>query len=267
MKDRATLTFVRWVVRCTLLLSIGNGAIIGSGDRVGSRELLALTATHGTNSESSIQQQGHQPVLDGEREVNKSPKTPEELLEMIRTLKDSGVSFEGQVPEEGPLLEAYSNLVYQRLANGEGGISGSLAAGNLHIHVVRDPKQWDYRTNEIDHYRDDFNGLEWIALFKDVLKCPMGTEITTTNHAILSDERPYQLKFVEALPDYPMLARMWNTFEDVIYESKEIPKLRDECLRVSSITANQQALFGLNKLLQACDEAIANQAGIYMSCD
>jgi hypothetical protein len=266
MKYRSNPLFVQWVVSSVLFLTIGSGALVTLGDWKRSRDSHTLTVDN-TSVESSFRRRVHQAIRNGEKEVNNRPKTREELLEVIKTLKDSGMYFEGDIPEGGPEEEAYSKLIYQRLTNGEGAVRGSLAAGNLRIYAVQAPEKWDYRTNEVDRYLDDFTGLEWIALFRDVLKCPMGTETKGANQGFFSEDRPYQLRFQEAIPDYPLLARIWNTFEDVTYGPKEIPKLRDECLRVSSMTANEDALMGLNKLLNACDDAITNHLGMYLSCD
>jgi hypothetical protein len=107
---------------------------------------------------------------------------------------------------------------------------------------------------------------EWSALFLDVLDCGHGDAP--------SDDLPYaerleiiRLSVEKAIPDFPMIARMWDYYWDAWYERDEIGQLRNECLRVKADTSNTLALEGLNKLLAACDEALMNKSGLLLASD
>jgi len=63
------------------------------------------------------------------------------------------------------------------------------------------------------------------------------------------------------------MARIWDTYVDVSYQPQEIYQLRDECLRAKATTRNTVANRGLDKLLQACDEAIKAHSGLYFAAD
>lgn len=108
------------------------------------------------------------------------------------------------------------------------------------------------------HYLNLFlTGDEWYALFFDVLRCPEEVPESSTPDDDWRDD--YSVKFMQAIPDYPLLGQMWDIFNYVSYEPQEIGQLREECLRVQGRTSNETALKGLAKLIVACDEA--NKAG------
>jgi hypothetical protein len=113
------------------------------------------------------------------------------------------------------------------------------------------------------------DGSEWIALFRDVLKCPMGIDqpfIPGEDTRVWRERN--RLKFQKAIPNYPMLARIWDTFIDVTYEPEEVRQLRDECLQVRAIAASNHLAFeGLSRLISACDESLRLGSGLYLACD
>ncbi|HEX6182688.1 MAG TPA: hypothetical protein VFZ44_02175, partial [Pyrinomonadaceae bacterium] len=115
----------------------------------------------------------------------------------------------------------------------------------------------------------DFEGVEWVALFRDVLNCPVGVEGPYTRDSDLGERiEKFRLKFQQMTKEYPMLGRILNPYVDVTYESEEVVKLRDECLRVRlAAKSNQIALEGLSKLADACDEALSHGASLELTCD
>ncbi len=66
---------------------------------------------------------------------------------------------------------------------------------------------------------------------------------------------------------YEMLGRFWFWYDDAIYFSSEIIQLREECLKVKSNSQNSALITGMNKILNACDEALKTDSGIYFGCD
>ncbi|HEX3231084.1 MAG TPA: hypothetical protein VHQ95_19050, partial [Pyrinomonadaceae bacterium] len=81
------------------------------------------------------------------------------------------------------------------------------------------------------------------------------------------DER-IMLRFQRAIPEYPMLGRIWDTYIDIAYEQEEISKLRDECLRVEALASSSPvALGGLSKLINACDETLSRGGSIVLACN
>jgi hypothetical protein len=76
----------------------------------------------------------------------------------------------------------------------------------------------------------------------------------------------WKQRFQEAIPDYPLLARMWNQHEDAFYTPDEIDSLRFECLSVQSKATNALALKGLETLIRWCNEASKGNLGLFMAC-
>ena len=110
---------------------------------------------------------------------------------------------------------------------------------------------------------------EWEAIFFFELMgyCPFVSRTEPEAVDVNLFEDLWKQRFQEAIPEYPLLARMWNEYEDAIYEPSEIDNLRRECLSVQSKTKNAKALKGLNKLLCCCDEATKGRLGLFMACD
>ena len=116
---------------------------------------------------------------------------------------------------------------------------------------------------------EDLEGAEWVALFRDILNCPVG--ISEPRPLASNPAKQYEMDkalFQQALKDYPMLGRIWDTYVDVTYLPSEVGQLLNECLALQPAAAsNQTAREGLSKLIQACNEALSNGAGLELSSD
>jgi hypothetical protein len=135
--------------------------------------------------------------------------------------------------------------------------------GMLHIFVVRDAKRWreDGRFLEIG-----FGPYDWESLFLDVLNCP-AIESRAEGESYVEHLERYRKKFQHAIPNYPMLGRIWDIYEDVSYTPGEVKQLHEECLRVKTYTSHPDALRALRKLIFACDEALKVGQGLFLASD
>jgi hypothetical protein len=121
---------------------------------------------------------------------------------------------------------------------------------------------------EGEHWTDErLEYDEWEAIFYFELMgyCPFVSRAKPVDTKTWHDL--WKRGFQEAIPDYPLLARMWNAYEDAFYAPEEIENLRIECLRVQTKTENVLALKGLDKLLKCCDKAVKENIGLFMACD
>lgn len=137
-------------------------------------------------------------------------------------------------------------------------------AGSLGVFAVRDAKSFFDGLQEPDRYLNLLlTGEEWGGLFYETLNCPRATvEPFSRGEDTVQWRERYKLKFQQAMPEYPMLSRMWDLFEYASYRPDEIPQLREECLRVKVNAANEKALAALAKLVMACDEASKLSSGL-----
>ena len=117
--------------------------------------------------------------------------------------------------------------------------------GSLHIFLARGA---DPDSEEAIDVRLDFHGVDWWTLFVNVLHVPI------SDWDDLSREGQ-RVKFRQALPEYPMLGRIWDIYEDAAFLPEEVPQLRSECLRVRSEATQPEAVKALRKSIYACDEA------------
>jgi hypothetical protein len=140
-------------------------------------------------------------------------------------------------------------------------------AGSFSIYLMRDPsfEAFSQGVSGTDRFLGVWlDGAEWDALFFDVLACPDDIHRLPNEERAEWEER-YNLKFREAIPEYPMLGRISDLFMYTSYTSQEIITLRNECLKIQSTTSNAKAVQGLAKLLAACDEASKVGSGLLLA--
>jgi hypothetical protein len=192
--------------------------------------------------------------------------TEEELVQLLKEGREKGYYIRGSLPDDPAELkqvarEMLKNMVYKEHAEDEMGIG----AGGQELVLRRHPSgAWNESTDRaLGIY---LGGHEWSALFRQVLSCPEGPPFKPGD--ILDEwKTKHQAEFQESIPDYPMLGRIWDTYIDVVYQPEEIKQLREECLRVQASTLNENALAGLAKLVQACDEASKLGSGLLLLSD
>lgn len=107
----------------------------------------------------------------------------------------------------------------------------------------------------------EVNGAQWQALFYDVLRCPP-PEPYASGEAVPAYYERNRARFVEALPVFPRLARLWDLMDDTRYTSWEVAALRDECLHLQSAAMPEPARVFVDTILHACDAALACGEGL-----
>jgi len=122
---------------------------------------------------------------------------------------------------------------------------------------------WDPTTDSL--LGEGLLASEWVSLFEDVLECPAVQPLSDFEDRATWEQRQGE-RYKEALPRFPMLARIWHTYIDAYFNEKEVIPLRAECLELCA-TSNPLASKALNKLLTACDKAISGRVGLYLASD
>jgi hypothetical protein len=140
--------------------------------------------------------------------------------------------------------------------------------GRLALYIVSDAEVWRGGIDEGDvDLNIDFTGPDWKALFYDLLNCPKVEPYVQGEDIYEYDERN-RAAFRQSIPEYPMLGRIWNMYEDVGYTAEQVRQLRDECLKLqATATANPHAIEALGKLILACNEAIKMGRGLFLVSD
>ncbi len=171
--------------------------------------------------------------------------------------------------KEGPFGETSGSSQQKEAASAKVrpiSITTSGIAGSLAIHMMRDPSfsSFSRGLSGADRYLGlRLTGDEWGALFLITLGCPDVTDVPRLADEDRDEwERRYSLRFQEAIPDFPTLARVWDVFIYVGFKPEEIGKLRNECRRIQSNTSDEKTRLALTKLLRACDEASNHQSGL-----
>lgn len=138
-------------------------------------------------------------------------------------------------------------------------------AGGLRMVAMPnpDPEKF-YREPSANHYLHlDFETEEWEHLFYRVFDCPAATdEPIIVGESEAEWEERFSRRFQQAVPEYPLLGRIWDMFIYVSYRPEEIEQLRAECLKAQAITGDEKARHGLSKILTACDEAAERGYGL-----
>jgi hypothetical protein len=180
---------------------------------------------------------------------------------------------EGATPllgHDGPLSEAGDASWRWEASMTEGELPSLSGAVGLTIYAVPDPSAALHASclPSGDYYQGDLKVAEWGALFFDVLGCPPAMdEPPLPDESSEEWEERYYAKFEQAIPEYPMLARMSDVYGYATYLPDEVLALRDECLRVQTGTSNEQALSGIQTLLGACEEAVKLGHGLFLAGD
>jgi hypothetical protein len=143
----------------------------------------------------------------------------------------------------------------------------SSIVGCLDLVLVKESRLENGETNRENRYLGiGFTGGDWEAIFFDTLHCPEYEPYNFDEDIDAHTERQRQL-FKQSIPEYPMLGRIWDMFEDVSYNSEESKQLREECLKLKSLTTNLRAIRGLEKLIAASDEAIIADTALWLASD
>ena len=138
--------------------------------------------------------------------------------------------------------------------------------GSLHMGVQRDSDWSGIESNDGLYLNLDFHFSDWEALFINVLKFPGWDEYIQGEDVFEHHERNRK-KFQENIPQYPLLARILDMYEDYLFSPFETIHLRKECETIKAATTNVDAVRALRKLILGCDEAIKRDFYLYFSCD
>lgn len=144
--------------------------------------------------------------------------------------------------------------------------ANSAKAGSWAIFAMKDPSFTGFSKGLAagDSFLDlNVGGREWKALFIDVLNCPEGSEEPRGPDEVLEEwQDRYKERFQRAIPEQPMLGRLWDLFYYVSYKPGEVAQLREECRKIQARTSNREALSALTKIIKACDHASQNNLGL-----
>lgn len=142
----------------------------------------------------------------------------------------------------------------------------SEVAGGLAIFAMREPTFMTFSRgmSGIDRYLDlRLNGDEWVALYRQVLRCPDAGQVPRLPNEDLAEwHKRYSAKFQQAIPTYPMLGRIYDLFSYISYAPDEIEQLSVECVKLEATTSNEKARSALAKVFAACNEASKLRVGL-----
>ena len=139
--------------------------------------------------------------------------------------------------------------------------------GSLHLYLVRDLKNWRGEDREDAFYLEmDFHASDWQAVFKDVLQVPEGDDYKEGDNVGELHERN-RAKFQRSILEYPMLARIFDMYEDCEYSPAEVKRLWEESLKLKGSLSHPEAVRALRKLIYACDEASERGFSLVFICD
>lgn len=105
-----------------------------------------------------------------------------------------------------------------------------------------------------------------IALF--ILAAPLRLKKYSPDEDLDEEDEKFRIEFQRAIPEYPMLGRIWDTYINTDFKPEEVRELRDECLRVQLAAApNAVASEGVRKIIDSCDRAINQGASLVFQCN
>lgn len=137
--------------------------------------------------------------------------------------------------------------------------------GTLHIAVVHDPAQWSEDAGDRD-IRICFNSDDWESVFLKSLHCPV-REPYSQGEDVNDWKERNRICFQRAIPQFPMLGRIFDMYEDYLFTPSEVEQLRAECLKAKAVALNPRANLGLRKMIHACEVASKDGFHLLLSCD
>jgi hypothetical protein len=137
--------------------------------------------------------------------------------------------------------------------------------GSYDIVLMNDVARIDEKT--VRRLGFGLSSTEWSSLFFEVLDCPDAEPyVVDSDIDVWTENR--RISFQSAIPQYPLLARMWDPFKNIWYSQAEISALKRECQAVSQTHSNTRlSASALQKIEAACDEALNNGLGLFLVAD
>ena len=139
--------------------------------------------------------------------------------------------------------------------------------GSLHLYVVCAPGWKPYDSGDARYLDLDFHVTDWEALFLGFLNVPAPWVPYVEGEAVTEHHEKSRKNFHESLPDFPMLRRIFDMYEDYRFDVTEVEALRQECATLMSRTPDPAANIALRKLLYGCDNALHAQCDLMFVCD
>jgi hypothetical protein len=148
-------------------------------------------------------------------------------------------------PNDPRAIAAAEKMVEELKANSQYGLGdGNGTSGKWSMGVAADMELWKRGDNSKVHWlATEFDGKDWDAIFTDVL-IPQNSQ-----------------------SEYPMLFRLRDLYEDVLFEDFEVEGLRNECVNAKKMIKSDRGQEGLEKLIRACDLAIASKMALCLDSD
>jgi hypothetical protein len=133
-------------------------------------------------------------------------------------------------------------------------------SNGLDIALMRDPLG-EWRPEVGDHHTDiAFSDPEWGSFFFDTLKASLVEYLE--NEPYKDYITRYEAAFRDSLPDFPLLARISDFYQDAYFAPGEIEQLEEELNRVAKLSLTADGRAFLYGMLRGCRMAKDEGMGI-----
>lgn len=137
-------------------------------------------------------------------------------------------------------------------------------SNGLDVALVKDARPGVWSPEIDDGYLDiGFSESEWGSFFFDTLKA--ATTAYREREPIEEFDARREAAFRDSLPEYPLLSRIDQFYQDAFFTIDEIPSLRDELKRAENLPSDDDARAFLSGMLEACEAAISHEKGIFLA--
>ena len=107
---------------------------------------------------------------------------------------------------------------------------------------------FDFFPSDLEALHDALGGVKWRDLDR-------------------SDQDDWPTTFAKSVPDYPLLGRICDIYEDAKFRAEEIRGLDEECQRLIQASGHERGAWAANKLRVACRKALSHKLGLILLCD
>jgi hypothetical protein len=191
-------------------------------------------------------------------EGQRKQMTRDEMIQLLLRLKEMGLDY-NQLWKDPVELERLADQLAAESVYSEAAPGGP-ATGKQQMVLTPSVGNSERKLELLPSYLE---GPEWSAIFTDQLGCSY-VDADVPLGEWRAKQKAY---FHQALPEYPMLARIWDTYVDVDYKVDEVSRLRAECSALLNKAISPIARSGLQKLIEASDQALQKGMGLSLLAD
>jgi hypothetical protein len=145
-------------------------------------------------------------------------------------------------------------------------IFGKYANGTLDLSICKDAHDWKNSFGR--NLNISVDSSDFYALQTDILRNGnYQIDVCLNEIDIFKIEEQNRGRFQQHFPNFEILGRFYDDYEDYVFSPNEVEHLLTECLEATSLVLDKKAKLFLRKMVYACNQALEEQNCLVFICD